>query len=68
MSNINQETWRERAISRRDEIKELKKRIKELKQSRDHWKDKFMAIKKEKAFYEHELKKIKKKMSEIVNK
>lgn len=28
MSNIKQEIWRERAINRRDENKELKKRIK----------------------------------------
>jgi len=68
MSNINQETWRERAINRRDEIKALKKRIKEIKRSRDQWKDKYLSIKEEKEFYENELKKIKKKLNEIVNK
>ena len=68
MSNINQETWRERAINRRDENKALKKRIKEIKLSRDQWKDKYLSIKEEKEFYENELKKIKKKLNEIVNK
>jgi hypothetical protein len=68
MSNINQETWRERAINRRDEIKALKKRIKEIKRSRNHWKDKYLSIKGEKEFYENELQKIKKKLNEIINK
>ncbi len=68
MSNINQEIWRERAINRRDEVKALKKRIKEIKRSRDQWKDKYLSIKEEKEFYENELKKIKKKLNEIVNK
>jgi len=68
MGNINQETWRERAINRRDENKALKKRIKEIKRSRDQWKDKYLFIKEEKEFYENELKKIKKKLNEIVNK
>jgi len=68
MGSINQETWRERAINRRDENKALKKRIKEIKRSRDQWKDKYLFIKEEKEFYENELKKIKKKLNEIVNK
>jgi len=68
MSNINPEIWRERAINRRNEVKALKKRIKEITQSRDHWKNKYLSIKEEKEFYENELKKIKKKLNEIVNK
>ena len=68
MGNINKEIWRERAINRRDKVKALKKRIKEIKHSRDQWKYKCLSIKEEKEFYENELKKIKKKLNEIVNK
>lgn len=68
MSNINLETWRNRAISRRDENKELKKRIKELDQSRNQWKNKYMKVKEEKEFYENELLKLKKKLIKIVSK
>jgi hypothetical protein len=68
MSNINIEVWRERAIARREENKALKKRIKEIKSSRDKWKSKYLLIKEEKDFYENELQKIKKKLNEIVNK
>lgn len=39
MININ---WKTRAKDRRIEIKELKKRIKELTTSRDEWKVKYM--------------------------
>lgn len=68
MSNINQEIWRERAINRRDEVKALKKRIKEIKHSRDQWKCKYLSIKEKKEFYENELQKIKKKLNDIVSK
>ena len=68
MSDINFEIWRQRAISRRDENKALKKRIKELTTSRDQWKSKYYKIKEEKEFFENELKKIKKQLNVIVNK
>lgn len=58
--------WKERAINRRAENKALKKRIKELKKSRDGWKNKYMSIKQEKELFEKELKTIKKKLNEII--
>lgn len=58
--------WKERAIIRRAENKELKKRIKELTISRDGWKIKYMSVKQIKNLFENELKNIKKKLNEIV--
>ena len=59
-------SWKERAISRRLENKELNKRRKELIKSRDSWKQKYN-IQKEKADkLEHELELIKKKLNEII--
>ena len=58
--------WKERAIIRRAENKELKKRIKVLTISRDGWKIKYMSVKQIKNLFENELKNIKKKLNEIV--
>ena len=58
--------WKDRAISRRFENKMLKKRIKELTISRDKWKTKYMLVKEVKNEFEYELKSIKKKLNEIV--
>ena len=52
--------WKERAINRRAENKALKKRIRELTDSRDSWKNKYMSTKQEKELFENELKIIKK--------
>jgi len=40
-------TWREKAKSRSKKIQSLKKRIKELEQSRGNWKQKYMELKKQ---------------------
>lgn len=58
--------WKDRAIIRRAENKALKKRIKELIESRDNWKVKYVSIKQIKNLFENELKSIKKKLNEIV--
>lgn len=58
--------WKERAIIRRAENKALKKRIKELTESRDNWKFKYSSVKKIKDLFENELKSIKKKLNEII--
>lgn len=57
--------WKEKAIARRLENKELNKRRKELVLSREKWKSKFMSQKKRADFYEGEVLAIKKKLSSI---
>lgn len=66
MSIDNIEIWKSRAIERREENKALKKRIKEITQSRDNWKNKYKDTKIQKDLYESELNKIKKKLNEII--
>ena len=58
--------WKVRAIDRRAENKALKKRIRELLESRDSWKSKYMSIKQKKELFENELKIIKKKLNGII--
>lgn len=59
-------SWKERAIARRLENKELNKRRKELIKSRDGWKEKYMVQKEKADKLEHELEFIKKKLNEII--
>jgi hypothetical protein len=61
----NNSTWKQKAIARRLENKELNKRRKELTLSRDKWKSKCMAHKERADFYEGEVLAIKKKLNEI---
>jgi len=65
MEDIN--FWKERAISRRLENKELNKRRKELLLSRDNWKDKYTFQKNRADRLEHELDLIKKKLIELLD-
>lgn len=58
--------WRQKALARRVENKELRKRIKELKASRDNWKNKYLTHKEKSDFLEFEIQKIKKKLVEII--
>lgn len=58
--------WRQKALARRVENKELNKRIKELKASRDNWKNKYQKYKEKSDFLESEIQKIKKKLVEII--
>jgi hypothetical protein len=60
-------SWKERAISRRLENKELNKRRKELIKSRDGWKEKYMVQKEKADKLEHDLELIKKKLNEILS-
>ena len=59
-------SWKQRAISRRLENKELNKRRKELTKSRDGWKEKYMVQKEKADKLEHDLELIKKKLNEIL--
>jgi uncharacterized coiled-coil DUF342 family protein len=57
--------WKDRAIERRLENKALKKRIKELKISRDGWHDRAMDYKQENDELTTKLNSIKKKIDQI---
>lgn len=59
--------WKEKAIARRLENKELGKRHKELVVSREKWKEKYMVQKKRADKLEHDLELIKKKLNEILS-
>ena len=58
--------WKERAIERRYENKELKKRINEITDSRDKWKVKYMSNKSEVVILRAEMDAIKKKIKQII--
>lgn len=58
--------WKQKSISRRLEIKELKKRHKELAISRDGWKAKYHHQKKRADQFQHEINLIKKKLNQIL--
>jgi hypothetical protein len=64
MANIN---WKERAINRRLINKELKKRIKELTESRDTWKSKAIERKKNINTLTKQIGVIKKNILKIMN-
>lgn len=57
--------WRTKAVERREENKELKKRIKENKASRENWKQKYMKEKDRADKSEKELQVIKKKLQKL---
>ncbi len=57
--------WKQKAIERRLENKELYKRVKELKRSRDKWKYKYVEEKKHAYTFKQELTLIKKKLTKI---
>lgn len=58
--------WRQKAVERRAEIKELNKRRKELNISREKWKNKYIRQKQRADLLSRELNSIKKKLSEII--
>ncbi|MBU1678335.1 MAG: hypothetical protein KKD86_05690 [Bacteroidetes bacterium] len=58
--------WRQKAVERRAELKELGKRRKELNSSRENWKNKYIAQKQRADLLEKELTSIKKKLSDIM--
>jgi hypothetical protein len=67
-TKLEQGLWKEKAIERRLELKELNKRRKELNISREKWKAKYMAQKQLTDLLGKELGDIKKKLNEIINK
>ena len=58
--------WKVRAIERRFENKELKKRNVEITESRDKWKAKYMSNKSEVVILRAEMDAIKKKIKQII--
>ena len=58
--------WKVRAIDRRYENKELKKRNNEITVSRDKWKTKYMSNKSEVVSLRAEMETIKKKIKQII--
>lgn len=62
----NSQTWKDKALQRRAENKELKKRIQEKVFSRDSWKQKFMQQKQELEKLKKEVESIKKKVENIL--
>ena len=65
-ANEDTSIWKQKAIMRRLEIKELHKRKKELDISRENWKSKYMAEKERADNFEKQLNAIKKKLNEIL--
>lgn len=67
MENEQNDSWKQKAILRRLELKELEKRKKEIHVSREHWKGKYMEQKARADYLESELQGIKKKLTEIIS-
>lgn len=59
--------WKEKALMRGKQFKLQNKKIREVTHSRDHWKAKYFKIKDEKDLLLFEIRKIKKKLNEIIN-
>ena len=57
--------WKSKSVTRNAENKELKKRIIELKFSRDNWKSKYMLTREQLLKVEKEIEAIKKKIEKI---
>ena len=65
-TDYNAKYWKSRSVKRNTENKELKKRIKELKASRDNWKKKYMLKRDHLLKAEKELSFIKKTVGRII--
>ena len=63
---MEQDFWKQKAVQRRAEIKELNKRRKELNISREKWKNKYLKQKECADLLKKELDSIKKKLNEII--
>ncbi|MFH0866506.1 MAG: hypothetical protein V1904_09930, partial [Bacteroidota bacterium] len=66
-TNYNAQFWKAKAAAKAAIIKSLGKRIKELITSRDKWKNKYLAERKDCEKYKKELVSIKKKIERIVS-
>ncbi len=58
--------WKVKAIERRIANKELQKRRKELKASRENWKNKYKHQKERADGFEQELRRLKKKLKDLI--
>lgn len=67
-SDYNTIFWKTKAVDRSAHIKELKKRINEITQSRDNWKERYKEKKSESEKYKKEIDFIKKKIEKIMTK
>jgi len=67
INNMEQKDWKDKAIKRSKEIKQFKKKIKELTISREEWKAKSISHKNRADKLAADLKKIKDKMNEIMS-
>ena len=66
LGNEDTDIWKQKAIDRRLELKELGKRLKEMHLSRENWKSKYMVEKQRADLFEKQLNVIKKKLNEIL--
>ena len=64
--NYNAQFWKSKAVTRNAENKELKKRIKEIKNGREKWKAKYKLKYAEALKYKKEISSIKKKIEKIL--
>lgn len=64
--DYNAKFWKSKAVKRNLEIKELKKRIEEVRKGRESWKDKYKKRTQEAFIYKNELDLIKKKIEKII--
>ncbi len=65
--DYNAKYWKSRSVKRNAENKELKKRIKELKASRNNWKEKYMLKRDQFMKVDKEISSIKKTIEKIVS-
>lgn len=66
-TDYNVKYWKSRSVKRNAENKELKKRIEELKASRNNWKNKYMLKRDQFKKVEKEISSIKKTIDKIVS-
>ena len=66
-TDYNVKYWKSRSVKRNAENKELKKRIEELKASRNNWKNKYMLKRDQFKKVEKEISSIKKTIEKIVS-
>lgn len=66
-TNYNANFWKNKAVERNRQIKDLKKRIAEISLGRDHWKEKFIKQKELCQYYKNEITRIKKNLMTILS-
>lgn len=65
--DYNSQYWKSKSVKRNAENKELKKRIKELTNSRDNWKEKYKRKRDASNLLRKKIEAIKKKIEKILN-